>query len=363
MKCLKHLSSFEIMKIVDEMRVLEGFRLDKAFYSNDKLFLRFNCKPKKSVCVMIPNLVFLTDSVVLGNNHLSQTIRRMFNNRKLENLKQVGFDRIVEFEFNNGKVIVELFDKGNIVVCDAENNIVDFLRSKNLNRTFKHKKEYVYPKKLNPYELDAESLRKLLNKEIVKFLASDLSFGGVYAEWICHCAGVDKNKREIDLNESSRIIECFNTLKNMEVNAYVVFDDLRKGKPCDVFPVRLETLKGVYNKSKHFKSFSEAISYFINVLEPEEKKNPEEEKILKAINIQKQRLKSLEEEVLKYHDVGETIYKNYNLITKVLEEVQKVLNKKKDNKEKNELIREVLNRMKVNVLEVNLKEKTITIDL
>ena len=60
------------------------------------------------------------------------------------------------------------------------------------------KAKYQYPPSVaNPFELKIDKFYNLLQsteKDIVRFLAVDLSFSGLYAEEICARAGVDKKK-------------------------------------------------------------------------------------------------------------------------------------------------------------------------
>lgn len=54
------------------------------------------------------------------------------NNKRLEKALQVGQDRIIDLQFGTGEaayhVIIELYDRGNIVLCDYEYVILNILR-------------------------------------------------------------------------------------------------------------------------------------------------------------------------------------------------------------------------------------------
>ena len=59
-------------------------------------------------------------------------MRKHIKNKRLEKLTQVGMDRIVDLQFGSGEaayhVILELYDKGNIIFTDYEYVILNLLR-------------------------------------------------------------------------------------------------------------------------------------------------------------------------------------------------------------------------------------------
>lgn len=59
-------------------------------------------------------------------------MRKHLKNKRLENLTQLGSDRIIDLQFGSGEVayhvILELYDRGNIVLTDFELTILYVLR-------------------------------------------------------------------------------------------------------------------------------------------------------------------------------------------------------------------------------------------
>lgn len=59
-------------------------------------------------------------------------MRKHLKNKRLESLTQVGVDRIIDLQFGSGEaayhVILELYDRGNIVLTDHEMTILNILR-------------------------------------------------------------------------------------------------------------------------------------------------------------------------------------------------------------------------------------------
>lgn len=54
------------------------------------------------------------------------------SNKRLENLSQMGFDRIIDLQFGAGEfayhVILELYDRGNIILTDKDYIMINILR-------------------------------------------------------------------------------------------------------------------------------------------------------------------------------------------------------------------------------------------
>ena len=59
-------------------------------------------------------------------------MRKHLNNKRLESATQIGRDRIVNLQFGSGEaayhIIIELYDRGNIVLTDYEYLILNILR-------------------------------------------------------------------------------------------------------------------------------------------------------------------------------------------------------------------------------------------
>ena len=127
-------------------------------------------------------------------------VRKHIEGGKVLSIDQHGLQRI--FSITVGKkmgsylLVVELFDEGNIVLCDAEGKILKPL----WHHRFREREvvpgaTYVFPGK-DCSGLSAGSFGDLLkasDREIVKALAIDCMLGGRYAEEVCAIAGIRKD--------------------------------------------------------------------------------------------------------------------------------------------------------------------------
>ena len=59
-------------------------------------------------------------------------MRKHLRGRRLENVSQLGADRIVDLQFGSAEasyhLIIELYDRGNILLTDHEHTIISVLR-------------------------------------------------------------------------------------------------------------------------------------------------------------------------------------------------------------------------------------------
>lgn len=93
-------------------------------------------------------------------------MRKHLKNKRLESLTQLGSDRIIDFQFGVGDatyhLILELFDRGNIVLCDHEMTILNVLRPHTEGETVRFVVREKYP------EARARTNVERSNEEIVR---------------------------------------------------------------------------------------------------------------------------------------------------------------------------------------------------
>ena len=76
-------------------------------------------------------------------------MRKHLNNKRLEHAKQLGRDRIVDLQFGSGEaayhVIIELYDRGNIVLTDYKHVILYILRPRTEGEDVRYSKcQYLF---------------------------------------------------------------------------------------------------------------------------------------------------------------------------------------------------------------------------
>lgn len=113
------------------MRVNQIYDIDNKTY-----LIRLNRGEEKSVLLLESGNRFHTTAFEWPKNvapsGFTMKLRKHLKNKRLEKMEQLGIDRIVDFQFGVGEaayhVIVELYDRGNIILTDFEMTILNILR-------------------------------------------------------------------------------------------------------------------------------------------------------------------------------------------------------------------------------------------
>ncbi len=370
------LSAFDIHFLIKEMKeTLIDARADKIFQPSKKDFLftfHVPSKGKHMLKIMLPNVMYITEFKEEMPMHPPQFclfLRKHLSGGFLRDIRQFGFERVVDFVFQTKKgelhLIMEFFSKGNMVLAESNLNIRSLLETQNWkDRTLRGNVVYDYPKReFNPLTMTLEDFSRCVEnsdkESIVKTLALDLGLGGKYAEEICFRANIDKNKYYIDEEEKRNIFETLEKFRSEPLCPKVIYEG---EEAKHIIPVDLQTL--VEGKHQKFDTFNSALdnvfasakidSEMTKKLAPYEK---EKKKIQSQIKQQEEHIKKLSEEVVENQKKGEVLYNNYTLIEPLINEMQDII--------KNYSQKEIKNKLKDHkiIKEINFKDKKITVEI
>ncbi len=350
---MKSMSNVDIYTISDELNnLLSGARVDKSFQpTSDIVVIRFHVPGTGRIdLVMQCGSRIHTSQYPLENPttppSFPMLLRKRIKGAHVESIKQHNFDRVIEIKVKKDKyytIIVELFDKGNIILLDDENNIIQPLKRKQLSaRDISSKKEYKFPEErgMNPITVTEEELKELFENtesDVVRTLAMN-GLGSLYAEEIIQRANntidIDKNTPTSQLTDN-QITEIYKSLRDL-------FDNLKEGsiKPQivkkdtkeDVIPLDLVN----YNDFEKtlYKDFNEACDEFYSKKVNTSIKNVKEaawnkkvKKFEKRLNLQQETLDNFAKTIEDSQHKGEVIYSNYSSIENILNVVNSARNK------------------------------------
>ena len=325
------LTSFDLHQLMDELKILEKSRLDKVFLAEEHMVLSFYVfgQGKKYLHYILPSSLFLSSqkNITSLDSGFCKILRKYLVNKRLVSLNQYGFERIVVLDFETHKLVLEMFDKGNVLLLKEGDVIVSARHFKKFReRTIRGGIKYEFPKgKINPLKMTAEEFSEVLNnqtEQIVKVLAREFSLGGKYAEELCERANIDKKSSDLSKNDQNNL-----------------FIQLKK-----------------FLSQKR----DENLSSKIEKLARDEKpilvqENPNIKKIKTIIQKQKDLLQASIKKQEAYNMIGSKIYENYA-------EIEKLLNKTKELKKKEgwQAVKENLENEKV---KINKNTGKITIEI
>lgn len=309
------LSSLTIRKILEEIEPkIKGKYLGKVQQLNKGIY-RFRFSPGSTDLIIEPgkriNITKYRMQAPKKPSQASMILRKHLPNTKLKEIHQVGFDRVVEMNFTNGKaVVVELFGDGNLILLDEDRKIIyAHRRGSWKDRELKKGKEYSYPPSdiKNPFEVDLETFKESLeDQKIVVNLAINLGLGGSFAEEICSFAGVDKKKK--DLNEDE-IESIYSAMKNR-----IESDKKPVKQNGEIRPFAFEG-----EVEEHYDSLNQAVDENYSEKIEKQTENGELERLKKRLHHQKEAIQRFEKNIGKAREKGDLIYKNYDKVSKAIE--------------------------------------------
>ena len=394
---MKSMSNVDIYTITNELNnLLSGARVDKSFQpTKDIVVIRLHVPGTGRVdLVMQCGSRIHTSQYPLENPTTPPTfpmlLRKRIKGAHLESIKQHNFDRVVEIKVKKDKyytIIVELFDKGNIILLDDENNIILPLKRKHWStRDISSKKEYKFPEKrgINPITITENEFKDLFNdfeSDAVRTLAKN-GLGSLYAEEIIERANeiikIDKNTPNNELTKDqlnglyTGFKNLFDSLTN-NIQPQIVKNDTKD----DVVPLNLVKYNNFEKTS--YTTFNEACDEFYSKKINTDIKNVKENiwnkkvnKFEKRLHLQQETLDNFNKTIIESQHKGEVIYSNYTTIENIVnvvnqasndysfKEIGKILKKAKKDGMKEAQIYESMD--KLGVLTLNIDNTSLIID-
>ena len=350
---MKSMSNVDIYTISNELNnLLSGARVDKSFQpTKDIVVMRFHVPGTGRIdLVMQCGSRIHTSQYPLENPTTPPTfpmlLRKRIKGAHVESIKQHNFDRVVEIKVKKDKyytIIVELFDKGNIILLDDENNIILPLKRKQWShRDISSKKEYIFPEErgINPITVNEGEFQELFENsesDVVRTLAMN-GLGSLYAEEIIKRANetveVEKNMPSTELSQEqinglyTALKELFDNLKNDAIKPQIVKNDSKE----DV--VALDLVKYEDFEKTYYDNFNEACDEFyskkVNTSIKDVKEaawNKKVNKFEKRLSLQQETLDNFKKTIEESQHKGEIIYSNYPSIENIINAVNSARSK------------------------------------
>ncbi|MDP7658332.1 MAG: ribosome rescue protein RqcH [Candidatus Thalassarchaeaceae archaeon] len=240
-------SSFDVARIVDELRGMIGVRARKAYQPHyEQVVLRLNQKGKPSTDLVIVRgkRIYLSQRdrpMPTNPSPFAMKLRKHLSNSRLIEVNQLGFDRVISLTFEHGrgrlKLIIELFRDGNVLLLDDKDVIIQPLtHAKYASRSLKSGENYtpppatVDPRNLNQAELD--ELLDSSDHSLIRTLAARVNLGRIYGNAIATSAGIELDEPANSLDEEQRK-DLGNSMKKLLVElangdcSYLWFTDIK----------------------------------------------------------------------------------------------------------------------------------------
>ena len=341
------LSNIEIHWLIEEMEksLLNGW-FQKIWKLEDGYKMRIRTNENQDVIIKPPDAVFITrySYETVDPNGLIMKIRKELGNAKLTEINQPNFDRLIEFKFSSGhRIIVELFSKGNLIFVGPDGKTLAAHRYESWSdRVIRPNKEYNYPSSsgLNPFEMTLDEFSKIFGeRDIIRSLVRNVKLGNTYLEEVCRLAGEDKNAKE-----PKDVERLYNAVKEIAE---------RYSPGIQEMPVLFKIGDGEFEPTS---TFSEALDKFWSPKETKTVKKEKTDKIGKLrarLKEQENILRQMEEDSVKYKQIGDKIYEHYQDLEALMSKIREL---RKQGKDWREIELEL-------GIKINEKEGTFVVDL
>jgi len=359
----RELTSVDLAALERELGGYAGAKLDKAYlYEDDLLRLKMRDFDRGRVELLIEVGENKRAHVATPEHvpdapgrppNFAMMLRNRIEGGELAGVSQFEFDRILEFEFDrpdaSTTIVAELFGDGNVAVLDEHGEVVDCLETVRLkSRTVAPGSQYEFPSaRFNPLTVDYEGFRARMDQsdaDVVRTLATQLNFGGLYGEELCTRADIPYNQAidETDEAEFERLYEVIDDLKERlrsgDIDSRVYYEteeidgeDVKRR--VDVTPIPLEEY--AEKESEAFETFTAALDEYFYEVERETTAEEivdagsnrpdfeaEIEKYQRIIEQQQGAIEDFEADAQAERETAELLYARYDLVDEILSTVQ-----------------------------------------
>ncbi|XP_059047260.1 ribosome quality control complex subunit NEMF homolog [Achroia grisella] len=268
-------NTYDIVCMVTELQSLIGMRVNQVYDIDNRTYvIRLQRSEEKRVLLLESGNRFHTTHFEWPKNvapsGFTMKLRKHLKNKRLESFTQLGIDRIVDLQFGSGEaayhVILELYDRGNIVLTDYEWTILNVLRPhvEGDKIRFAVKEKYPLDRAKTSYAApSSDALKDILSRSkpgdnLKKILNPNLEFGAAIIDHVLLENGLSGNlKVSTDPNKGFFVERDLDKLTTALKKAEQLLD-----------AARLEVAKGFITQKKEERpnpEGDEPIYFFTNI--------------------------------------------------------------------------------------------------
>ncbi len=333
---MNEMSSLDIYYAMKELKGLQGGKIEKIYQRDRKLRIQIYAQGNSYDLILEPGRIYISRydrKGPLKPPNFCMFLRKHLRNRKIREIKQHKFDRVVEIHTNDGVLLCELFGKGNFVLLDGDGKIIQPMEVQRWSqRKVVSGERYKYPPSgKDPRKMGSREFRSfiMVDREIVRRIARDLNFGGRWAEEVCYSSGIDKKRIGNELNDAEilKLKRSVDSLLGKESSPGIY---IKNGGMVAAVPFPLGKLPDLQFEDRD--TFNRALDDFFSGMEKEEveeeAENRKEEELSRVQRI-KQEQEEVEEKLSKRQEKSKKkanlIYENYSLVDDILNGIQKAM--------------------------------------
>ena len=318
----KALSSPDIRELVLGWQVLVGSRLDQfGRPDSNKLIFKLRNIEKGTIRIVIDfrGWAYLTKNSISTESNQGvfvSRVRKAIKKSRLDSITQLNGDRIICFEFirkeKKNTLILELFHKGNAILCEDGIITTVMKQQKFRHRTLKMGETYIQPPGFNPFNSDISEYKKTLmgsQRTLGATLTINCNLGGEISNLICYKLGLDSDSKP----QASNVEIIFSVIKKIlvdKIEPTIFLDDENNN-----FTVSSYNLSNLIPGSK-YSDLDEAINDYVSSIREPLKivKDKDDYRISK----QNEAIKSYLNIAVELRKKGQLIFSNISTVNEVI---------------------------------------------
>ncbi|KAI1691329.1 nuclear export mediator factor Nemf [Ditylenchus destructor] len=122
-------ATIDLCAVIHDLRELISMRVVNVYDVNSKTYIIKFQKPNEKAFILFESGIRIHRTTydwpkAMFPSGFSMKFRKHINQKRLTNVSQVGIDRIIDLQFGDDErichVIVELYDRGNVVLTDHQ---------------------------------------------------------------------------------------------------------------------------------------------------------------------------------------------------------------------------------------------------
>jgi len=320
----REFAALEIDALVKEWQVLLNGRIDQVYQPESKeviLQVRKSGGEKTLLRIAPPvaHLLSSKPSMPPQIQGFCGFLRNHIANVRIFSILRVPGERVVRIDVTKGaglRVYMELYGKGNIVVCDDQDVIIGVLDvQERAGVRIAPREVYRMAAGKELATITRGDIAALLDgrRSVQEALASGLGIGNLYTKEICLRAKIDPAAKRGDVDA---LFEAFGQLIREPIDARVVWRD---NEIVDVTPWPLMVYEGLRQEAKP--SYDAAIEALLGSVAPAAKPiNKKAEALKQSLAKQEAARTTLLQKAEDERRKGEYIYENYPQVKAVLDE-------------------------------------------
>ncbi|HJJ50306.1 MAG TPA: ribosome rescue protein RqcH [Methanocorpusculum sp.] len=327
MATIQGMSGADVKAMTAELAALLPLWIGKIYqYDNTTFGFRLNGENKARHLLYVvrgvrAHLVSELPPAPKNPSGFSMYLRKYIEGGKVLAIEQKAIERVLIITVGKGpteyKLIIELFDEGNLILTDEKYTIINVLsqrrfRDREIVGGAEYSMEAICPEKLTFEEFKEKIAAD--EADIVRALATKMQLGGIQAEDICRISGVSKSM-PCKFATDAQIRPVYDAMRSWIARLTDGQDPVIDAKGAFPFPSESREPK------EHFETFSKALeAYYPKVVSEvvvEQKiKLSKEERIRKQ---QEAALITFDKKIAEATEISEIIYSHYGEVQETID--------------------------------------------